>query len=89
MNEPTSPPPNLSAVLDLPLTLRLVVGSCRQSAQAVLRLGAGSVLTLDSEPGGQVSLFAGHKLVAHANIVMVEGQPAVQITAIENDVERN
>lgn len=75
--------PNLSLVLDVPLKLRIVVGSCNQSSQSLLRLGPGSVVALDREPRGQISLFVGQKLVARGDIVMTDGGPAIKVTEIE------
>lgn len=75
--------PNLGLVLDVPLKLRIVVGACTQSSQAVLRLGPGSVVTLDRTAGGQVSLFVGEKLVARGDIVLAGGSPAIKVTSIE------
>jgi flagellar motor switch protein FliN/FliY len=75
--------PNFSLVLDVPLKLRMVIGSCHQSSQTLLRLGPGSVVTLDREPRGQISLFVGQKLVARGDIVMTESGPAVKVTELE------
>jgi flagellar motor switch protein FliN/FliY len=75
--------PNLSLVLDVPLKLRMVVGSCNQSSQTLLRLGPGSVVTLDREAGGQIAMFVGEKLVARGDIVMTESGPAVKVTEVE------
>ncbi len=82
-------PPNLSALLDLPLTLRLVIGSSSQTAQTVLKMGPGSIVSLDTESGGQLALFSGNKLLGRAEIVIVEGKPALRITHIESDPQRN
>jgi len=75
--------PNLNLVLDVPLKLRLVVGSCNQPSQTVLRLAPGSVVALDPEPLGQVTMFVGQKLVARGDIVMTENGPAIKVTEVE------
>lgn len=81
--------PNLSLVLDVPLKLRIVVGACAQTSQAVLRLGPGSVVTLDREASGQISLFVGDQLVARGDIVMAESGPAIKVTAVEPPHQQN
>jgi flagellar motor switch protein FliN/FliY len=89
MDEPSQSPLDLSAVMDIPLTLRIVIGSVIQSAQAAMRLGPGSVLTLAPDSRGELSIFTGPKLVARGQIVLVEGRPAIRITAVEPDLQRN
>jgi flagellar motor switch protein FliN/FliY len=81
--------PNLNLVLDVPLKLRMVVGSCNQSSQALLRLCPGSVVALVREPRGQISMFVGQKLVARGDIVMTENGPAVKVTEVETGNPHN
>jgi flagellar motor switch/type III secretory pathway protein FliN len=52
-------------------------------------MGPGSIVSLDTESGGQLALFSGNKLLGRAEIVIVEGKPALRITHIESDPQRN
>ena len=75
--------------MDLPITLRILVGSCIQPAETALSLGPGSVVSLDPDSRGQVSIMVEDKLIAHGNLVLNDGRLAVQVTSITADNQRN
>jgi flagellar motor switch protein FliN/FliY len=75
--------------LDLPVMLTVEFGFCLKSTRALLELNIGSVVELDRRVGGQVDLYAGQKLVARGEVVVVDESLAIKVTGVvsENGTE--
>jgi flagellar motor switch protein FliN len=82
MNNVSSSSMKMDALLDVPLNLRIELGSCVRPAESVLKLAAGSLVLLDSNPSGQAGIFIGDKLVARAEIIVVDRALALKVTSI-------
>lgn len=84
--EPLSPAPavraddaGLDLLQDVRVNLRVELGSARMQVQDILRLGAGSVVPLDSLAGDPVNLYVNDRLVARGEILVVNDNFAIRV----------
>jgi type III secretion system YscQ/HrcQ family protein len=67
---------------DLPISLRIEIGRLRMSLADFARLRAGTVLELERQYGGAVSLVVEDKTVGRGRLVKIEGQLGVTVDEI-------
>lgn len=79
---------NLELVMDVTLNLTVELGKTELSIKEVLELTRGSVLDLDRIAGEPVDLFANGKLIAKAEVIVIEDNFGVRITSIVSPAER-
>jgi type III secretion system YscQ/HrcQ family protein len=65
---------------ELPLTVRIEIGSATLSAREWASIGTGDVLVLDSRVGDPVSLRIAGKVLARGELVEVDGAVGIRIT---------
>jgi type III secretion system YscQ/HrcQ family protein len=85
--EPPAPPPEAEALNDsllreLPVQVTCEIGRVTLSAREILELRPGSVLPVGRPLAGPVDLTAGGRVLAHGELVDVEGEIGVRITEI-------
>ncbi|AEI88718.1 MAG: Flagellar motor switch/type III secretory pathway protein FliN [Candidatus Midichloria mitochondrii] len=73
---------NLQAVYDIPLQVRVVLGSTDLKLNQILKLSKGEVVELDKKVGDPVDLFVGDRLVAKGEIVLVDNKVGVTLTEL-------
>jgi flagellar motor switch protein FliN/FliY len=78
----TAESPNLSLVLDVPVSLTIELGSCQLPMKEVLQLNIGSVVQLDKPADAPVELSINGKLIARGEVVVVEDRFGVKITDV-------
>ena len=78
----TAENPNLSLVLDVPVSLTIELGSCQLPMKEVLQLNVGSVVQLDKPADAPVELSVNGKLIARGEVVVVEDRFGVKITEV-------
>jgi flagellar motor switch protein FliN/FliY len=88
MSAPTTAPPNLDLVLDVPVRLTVELGSCLLPMREVLQLGVGSVVQLDKAADDPVQLSVNRKVVARGEVVVVENRFGIKITELSHSVAR-
>lgn len=64
--------PNLDAVLQIPVTVKVVLGTATMSVAALVKLGRGSVVALDRKVGEPVDVTVNGRLVARGEVVVLE-----------------
>jgi len=67
---------------DVNVQVRIELGSARLSVQDVLKLGAGSVVGLESTVSEPVNVFVNDRLVARGEVLVVNDNFAVRITEV-------
>jgi flagellar motor switch protein FliN len=82
MNPSSDYPPNLDALLDVPIKLSVELGSCYMSMKELLQLNVGSVVQLDKIADAPVDLYVNQKLVARGEVVVVEDRFGIKVTEI-------
>lgn len=65
--------PNLDVVMQLPVQVRVVLGSTTMPVAALAKLGRGSVVALDRKVGELVEVMVNGRLVARGEVVVLEG----------------
>ena len=78
----TADSPNLSLVLDVPVSLTIELGSCQLPMREVLQLAVGSVVQLDKPADAPVELSVNGKLIARGEVVVIEDKFGVKITEV-------
>ena len=73
---------HLDLLLGVPLTLRIELGRTRMAIEEVLKLGRGSVVTLDRLAGDPVNIFVNDRLVARGEVVIANGNFCVRVAEI-------
>ncbi len=82
----------IEPVTAVPVQLRVEAGRCRLPIDELLALKKGSLLTLDSEIGSSLALYANDVLIGRGSIVRIGNKTGIKITetALTTDlVKRN
>lgn len=79
---------NLNLVLDVPVNVALRVGSTDISIRDLVRLVEGSVIALDQDATRPMDVLVNGTLIAHGEIVVVDGKFGVRLTDVVSPVER-
>ncbi|MCP4559613.1 MAG: flagellar motor switch protein FliN [Bosea sp.] len=70
--EETSPPLNLDAVMRIPVTIQVVLGSATMQVANLMKLRRGAVVQLDHRVGEPVDVVVNGRIVARGEVVIVE-----------------
>jgi len=79
---------NLDLILDVNVSLALHVGSTDITIRDLVNLAEGSVVALDRSAGDALDVLVNGTLVAHGEIVVVDGQFGVRLTDVISPAER-
>jgi flagellar motor switch protein FliN/FliY len=79
---------NLDLVLDVAVTLSLRVGQTELSIRELVNLAEGSVVALDRTSTEPLDVLVNGTLIAHGEIVIVDGQFGVRLTDVASPRER-
>ncbi len=79
---------NLDLVLDVPVSLALHVGATKISIRELVNLAEGSVVALDRSASEPLDVMVNGTLVAHGEIVVVDGQFGVRLTDVVSPAQR-
>ncbi|MFK8053582.1 MAG: flagellar motor switch protein FliN [Woeseiaceae bacterium] len=79
---------NLDLILDVSVSLALRVGSTNISIRQLVNLAEGSVVALDRLASEPLDVLANGTLVAHGEIVVVNGNFGVRLTDVVSPAER-
>jgi flagellar motor switch protein FliN/FliY len=91
MPAPRPAPPeegrNLDAILRIPITLQVVLGTATMPVANLLKLGRGAVVPLDHRVGEPVDVVVNGRVVARGEVVVVEDDTSrfgVSLTEVIN-----
>jgi flagellar motor switch protein FliN len=79
---------NLDAILRIPITLQVVLGSATMPVANLLKLGRGAVVPLDHRVGEPVDVIVNGRIVARGEVVVVEDDTSrfgVSLTEVINN----
>ena len=79
---------DLSLVMDLPVSVKVVLGRTKMSFRNLSQMADGSVVELDSDAGRPVDLLANGCLVAKGEIVILNNRFGIRVTDIVSSSER-
>jgi len=63
---------NLDAILSIPVTVQVVLGTTSMPVARLMKLGRGAVITLDQKVGSPVSVLVNGRVVARGEVVVVD-----------------
>ena len=73
---PASPtpasPPRYDAILSIPVTVQVVLGTTTMPVAKLMKLNRGAVITLDQRVGAPVSVLVNGRTVARGEVVVVD-----------------
>ena len=69
---PAPAAPNLNAILSIPVTVQVVLGSTSLPVASLMKLARGAVVSLDQRVGDPVDVVVNGKVVARGEIVVVD-----------------
>jgi flagellar motor switch protein FliN len=70
--EPVAGPPNLGAILSIPVTVQVVLGSTSLPVSGLMKLARGAVVSLDQRVGDPVDIVVNGTVIARGEIVVVD-----------------
>jgi len=79
---------NMDVLLDVPLNITVVLGRSKVPVKQVLEYGQGSLITLDKLAGEPVDLVINGKYFAKGEVVVIDENFGVRISAILSPEER-
>jgi flagellar motor switch protein FliN len=78
----------IDLLLDVELQVSLRFGKREMLLGDILELSAGAVVELDQKILDPVELLVGNKVVAHGEVVVMDGHYALRVTGVLNPMER-
>ena len=72
----------LSAVQDVPVKVKVVLGRARMSIERLLDVKAGAVVELDRRVGEPVDVYVNDRLIARGEVVMIDSALGVTLTEV-------
>ena len=79
---------NLDVILDIPVTISMEIGSTKINIRNLLQLNQGSVVELDRMAGEPLDVVVNGTLIAHGEVVVVNGKFGIRLTDIISPAER-
>ena len=74
-------------LMGVKLPIRVLLGRTQLSLRDVAQLGSGAVVELDCAPNDPVEIIVNDRVIAHGEVVVVEGNYGVRITKIASREE--
>ncbi|NLO79798.1 MAG: flagellar motor switch protein FliN [Xanthomonadaceae bacterium] len=79
---------NLEAILDIPVTLSVEIGSTKINIRNLLQLNHGSVVELDRLAGEPLDVKVNGTLIAHGEVVVVNERFGIRLTDVVSPADR-
>ena len=70
--EPVGAPSNLAAILSIPVTVQVVLGSTSLPVSGLMKLARGAIVSLDQRVGDPVDVVVNGTVIARGEIVVVD-----------------
>src|SRR6201994_4665081 len=71
-SQPVGSPSNLGAILSIPVTVQVVLGSTSLPVSGLMKLARGAVVSLDQRVGDPVDVIVNGTVIARGEIVVVD-----------------
>jgi len=69
---PAGGAPNLDAILSIPVTVQIVLGTTTMPVAKLMKLGRGAVITLDQKVGAPVNVLVNGRVVARGEVMVMD-----------------
>ena len=80
--------PQFQKLMEMPVTVRLVLGECRMDIEEILKLGQGSMLELNTMVNEDFKLYINDAEIAKAKSVTIGEKLGAQIKEISSTEDR-
>ncbi len=87
-SEGDKPAGDINMLMDVPMEVSVELGRTNLQVKEILNLGAGSIIELDRLAGEPVDLLINGRLVARGEVVVIDENFGVRVTAIVSPMER-
>lgn len=77
----------ITRILDIPLDITVVLGTCKMTLQELLSLKKGCVIELDTSSSQDIELLINGKKIAYGKTVYVDQSFGVKITEVLEEAE--
>ena len=71
-SEPLGGPSNIGAILSIPVTVQVVLGSTSLPVSGLMKLARGAIVSLDQRVGDPVDVVVNGTVIARGEIVVVD-----------------
>jgi flagellar motor switch protein FliN/FliY len=79
---------NISLLMDVYMEMTVELGRTRKLIKDILAMGEGTIIELDKLAGEPVDILVNHKLIAKGEVVVIDENFGVRVTAIVSPSER-
>ncbi|MHC9541040.1 MAG: flagellar motor switch protein FliN [Vulcanimicrobiota bacterium] len=79
---------NIDLILDIPVSIKAVLGKSELTVRELIEMSPGKVLELDKMAGEPVDLIVNDRLVAHGEIIVVDEKFGVKVMNVLSKAER-
>ncbi len=79
---------DLSAILDIPVTISMEIGRSRINIRNLLQLSQGSIVELDRLAGEPLDVMVNGTLIAQGEVVVVNEKFGIRLTDVISPAER-
>lgn len=80
--EPEKPTTEMEALMDVEVEITAVLGTSLMPISQILKLGRGAVVELNRSVGEDIEVHANNRLVAMAEVIVVDDRLGVTMTEI-------
>jgi flagellar motor switch protein FliN/FliY len=81
--DPLAGPPNLGAILSIPVTVQVVLGSTSLPVAGLMKLARGAIVSLDQRVGDPVDVVVNGTVVARGEIVVDDASQRFGVSLLE------
>ena len=79
---------NLKMILDVPVDIRVELGSTNLSIGKIMKLASGSIIALERTVGSPADIIVNGKLIGQGDVVVVDDNFGIRITKLVGPEER-
>lgn len=81
-------PQNIGLIMDVPLDIAVELGKTKKTIKEILELHQGAIVQLDKLAGEPVDMLVNGKLIAKGEVVVIDENYGIRITAIISPMDR-
>jgi len=78
---------NLDVMMDVPITVRVELGSIQRKVKEIMEFNQGTLLELDQTINSSCRIIVNNHTIAHGDVVEVNGNFGVMMTKIDDNVD--
>ncbi|HET6784657.1 MAG TPA: FliM/FliN family flagellar motor switch protein [Erysipelotrichaceae bacterium] len=78
---------NLDVMMDVPITVRVELGSIQRKVREIIEFNQGTLLELDQTINSSCKIIVNNHTIAHGDVVEVNGNFGVMMTKIDDKVD--